>query len=314
MLEMKGVTSVNNDHLRTFVAVAKKESFSEAAKALYVSQPTVTAQIKSLEEELNTKLFIRTKKSVDITAAGKVLFHYAEEILNLCTQAQNEIASLEDVLWGTLYVASSLTVGESVLPVIMHDFTKEHPSIQLKTEIINSSQIVDMVRHSEIEVGLIEVDIHNPRLAIEPFMDDELVLFTDKNMPLPEDGYVSMSDFKALPLIMREEGSGTRTVFESGLASRGHYLDDCNVVLEIGNTESIKTAVEAGLGVSILSKNTVRKEVESGLFKTFRLENLNFKRQFYVVYEKDKTLSAVSQRFIELVHTFDWGARLPKNT
>ncbi|AOM81840.1 selenium metabolism-associated LysR family transcriptional regulator [Salisediminibacterium beveridgei] len=305
---------MNNEHLRTFVAVAKKESFSEAARALYVSQPTVTAQIKALEEELNSKLFLRTKKSVDITAAGKVLFHYAEEILNLCTQAQNEIDALEDVLWGTLYVASSLTVGESVLPVILHDFTKDHPSIQLKTEIINSSQIVDMISHSEIEVGLIEVDIRNPKLAIEPFMDDELVLFTHRDMPLSEEGFVSFADFKEMPLIMREEGSGTRTVFEAGMSSRGHYLDDCHVVLEIGNTESIKTAVEAGLGVSILSKNTVRKEVESGLFKTFKLEDLTFKRQFYVVYEKDKTLSAVSQRFIELVHSVDWSERLPNGT
>lgn len=305
---------MNNEHLRTFVAVAKKESFSEAARVLYVSQPTVTAQIKALEEELNTKLFIRTKKSVDITAAGKVLFHYAEEILNLCTKAENEIASLEDVLWGTLYVASSLTVGESVLPVILHDFTKEHPSIQLKTEIINSSQIVDMISHSEIEVGLIEVDIRNPKLAIEPFMDDELVLFTHRDMPLPDEGYVSFAEFKEMPLIMREKGSGTRTVFEDGLSSRGHYLEESRVVLEIGNTESIKTAVEAGLGVSILSKNTVRKEVESGLFKTFHLEDVRFKRQFYVVYEKDKTLSAVSQRFIELVHSVDWSGRLPNAT
>ena len=305
---------MNNEHLRTFVAVAKKESFSEAARVLYVSQPTVTAQIKALEEELNTKLFIRTKKSVDITASGKVLFHYAEEILNLCTKAENEIASLEDVLWGTLYVASSLTVGESVLPVILHDFTKDHPSIQLKTEIINSTQIVDMISHSEIEVGLIEVDIRNPKLAIEPFMDDELVLFAHKDMPLPDEGYVSFAEFKEMPLIMREKGSGTRTVFEEGLSSRGHYLEESRVVLEIGNTESIKTAVEAGLGVSILSKNTVRKEVESGLFKTFHLEDVRFKRQFYVVYEKDKTLSAVSQRFIELVHSVDWSGRLPNGT
>ncbi|ADH98380.1 selenium metabolism-associated LysR family transcriptional regulator [Salisediminibacterium selenitireducens] len=297
---------MNLDHVRTFQAVARHGSFSAAAKSLYLSQPTVTSQVKSLEDDLNAILFVRTKHEVSLTPAGKVLDRYANDVFNLCMEARNEIGALEGELCGMLYAPASLTVGESVLPLMLHAFKAAHPQIELKAEVMNSSKIIELVRLGEREMGLIEVDVDQAGLETEPFMEDELVLFARYDDPIAEKSAISAEEIPQFSLIMREQGSGTRTVFEEGLKTKGIHIEDCHLVLEIGNTEAIKTAVEAGLGVSVLSKNTIRKELESGLFQVISIKELMFTRQLSLVYEKKKSLSAVTMRFMDLIRSRDW--------
>ena len=300
---------MNLDHVRTFQAVARYGSFSGAAKSLYLSQPTVTAQVKSLEDDLEAKLFVRTKHEVSLTPAGKVLDHYARELFNLCTEARNDIAALDGVLCGTLYAPASLTVGETVLPLMLHAFKAEYPQIELKAEMMNSSNIIEQVRLGEREMGLIEVDVDEVGLKTEPFMEDELVLFARHDDPLTERGAIAPKAICELPLIMREQGSGTRTVFEQRLKAKGVRIEDCHLVLEIGHTEAIKTAVEAGLGVAVLSTHTIRKELATGLFQVIPIEGLTFTRRFSLVYERNRTLSAVTRGFMDLIRSRDWRQR-----
>ena len=297
---------MNLDHVRTFQAVALHGSFSGAAKSLYLSQPTVTAQVKSLEDDLQAKLFERTKHEVSLTPAGKVLDHHAHALFNLCTEARNDIAALEGVLCGTLYAPASLTVGESVLPLMLHAFKAEYPQIELKAEVINSSKIIEQVRLGEREMGLIEVDVDEAGLETEPFMEDELVLFARHDDPLTEKGAIAPKDIRGLPLIMREQGSGTRTVFEEGLKTKKMHIRDCHLVLEIGHTEAIKTAVEAGLGVAVLSKHTIRKELQSGLFQVIPIQGLTLTRALSILSKQKKSLSAVTMRFMDLIRSRDW--------
>ena len=297
---------MNLDHVRTFQAVARHGSFSGAAKNLYLSQPTVTSQVKSLEDDLQAKLFVRTKHEVSLTPAGQVLDQYANELFNLCTEARNEIAALDGMLSGTLYAPASLTVGESVLPLMLHAFKTEYPQIELKAEVMNSSRIIEQVRLGEREMGLIEVDVDEAGLVTEPFMEDELVLFACCDDPLAERGMIETGDISALPLIMREQGSGTRTVFEEGLRTKGIYIEDCRLVLEIGHTEAIKNTVEAGLGVAVLSKHTIRKELASGLFQVIPVQGLTFTRQLSLVYKQKTSLSSVTMRFMDLIRSGDW--------
>ncbi|WP_083910799.1 selenium metabolism-associated LysR family transcriptional regulator [Salsuginibacillus kocurii] len=295
------VKEMNNDQLHSFITVAQKKSFSEAARILYVSQPTITSQIKALESELNTSLFIRTKKSVEVTPAGEMLLEYAQQILDLQVQAKNKLASLEDELQGTLFVASSLTIGESVLPMLLHNFKSRFSYVNLKTDITNSQHIVNMIKNGELEIGLIEAELREPALNIEPFMDDELVLFSHCNYFSEDRDAILLKELTSVPIVMREEGSGTRTVIQNHLKELGIPPEKLNIVLELGSTESVKTAVESGIGVSILSKSAIRKELNANIFQTFPIEDVTLGRQFYLVYKKNKTLSLISQSFFDIV-------------
>ncbi|PSL46908.1 LysR family transcriptional regulator [Salsuginibacillus halophilus] len=292
---------MNNDQLQAFTQVARTKSFSEAGRALFVSQPTITSQIKSLEEELGAPLFHRTKKFVQITPAGEKFLTYAQQMLDLQMQAKNEIGALNGELQGTLAVASSLTIGESILPALLHDFKKAHPYINLKTEITNSQHIVEMIQRGEFEIGLIEADLQVPDLQSEAFMSDELVLFAAPHVLKDSEAELDLETLKEIPLVMREEGSGTRSVFESRLEAHGWTKQDLNIELELGSTESVKAAVEAGMGAAILSKSAVRKELELGLIQTYRIKDLNLKRNFYIVRKKDRALQLVSEMFYKTI-------------
>ncbi|MBB5172586.1 selenium metabolism-associated LysR family transcriptional regulator [Texcoconibacillus texcoconensis] len=292
---------MNHEHLKTFVTVANHKSFSEAARILFLSQPTITSQIKSLERSLNTSLFNRTSKYVEMTPAAKILYSYAQEILDLQVKAQNEIDELLEDLHGKLIVASSLTIGEHLLPMFLYDFKKKYPKVDLSTDITNSQHIVDMVKSDELEIGLIEAALDDPLLHVVPFMSDELVLVAYRDFFSSDRQEVKLTELRSLPIVLRERGSGTRTVAHQHLGEHDVHPDSLNVVLELGSTESVKTAVEAGLGVSILSKSAIRKELDAGLFKTYPIENVELKRSFYVVYKKKKTLSLISQKFTSLI-------------
>ncbi|SDI40665.1 selenium metabolism-associated LysR family transcriptional regulator [Natribacillus halophilus] len=293
---------MNHDHLETFMTVADQKSFSEAARILYLSQPTITSHIKALESTVKAPLFVRTKKYVELTPAAKTLYPYVKNILDMQVRAQNEIDQLMRELHGKLIVASSLTIGESILPSLLFDFKTKHPQVELYTEIINSQQIVELIKNNELEFGLIEAELDEPLLDMEPFMSDELLLVTRKDYFSSDKNIISIDDFRSIPLVLREKGSGTRTVIHQYLAHNGISPHDLNVVLELGSTESVKAAVEAGLGVSILSKHAIRKELDLCLFETYPINSIELSRHFYIVYKKNKTLSLISEKFSHLIY------------
>ncbi|SDI02240.1 selenium metabolism-associated LysR family transcriptional regulator [Alteribacillus bidgolensis] len=292
---------MNHDHLKTFLTVADQKSFSEAARILYLSQPTITSQIKALESAINATLFVRTKKYVELTQAAKTLYPYAKEILNTQIQAQNDIHQLLGELHGKLIVASSLTIGENILPSLLYEFKTKYPRVELDTEIINSQYIAEMVKNEELEIGLIEAELEEPVLEMEPFMSDELLLVARKGYFTELKQMITIEELSTTPIVLREKGSGTRTVVHQHLKNNGISPEDLNIVLELGSTEAVKTAVEAGLGVSILSKHAIRKELSLGLFETFPIQGVELTRCFYFIYKKNQTLSLVSEKFLALI-------------
>lgn len=292
---------MNHDHLRTFLIVADQKSFSKAARILYLSQPTITSHIKALENHLNASLFIRTRQFVELTQAGNILYPYAKNILNTIVKVQNEIEELMGEIHGKLKIASSLTIGESILPSLLYKFKTQYPRVKLETEIINSKNIVEMVKNEELEIGLIEAELNEPTIEMEPFMSDELVLVARKGFFTMEQKHIGLEDLKSTPIILREKGSGTRTVINQCLEKSGLNPEELSVVLELGSTESVKAAVEAGLGFSILSKHSIRKELSLEIFETYRIENVELNRDFYMAYKKKRQLSLISELFIKLI-------------
>ncbi|SFD90035.1 DNA-binding transcriptional regulator, LysR family [Lentibacillus persicus] len=290
---------MNYERLKTFIVVAEKNSFSEAAKILYVTQPTITSQIKSLEEELNTKLFERTTKKVALTQSAKILLKYAREIVQMNDAARKEITDMERTTYGDLGMGCSLTIGEYILPEFLKQFKEMYPLIQIQVNIANSQAIISSIKDQLIDVGLIETPIEDEQICLEPFLEDELVLIAAPDYFPEVDNYLTIEQVKNAPLIFREEGSGTRSVVNHYMEKAGLTKNDLQIVMELGSTEAIKAAVESGLGVSFISKNAIKKEQKLGLLKAYSISEIKLKRSFYIAHRKKHVLKSTTELFLD---------------
>lgn len=293
------------EHLKVFYTAAKQKNFSETAKILHLSQPSVSLQIRQLEESLNVRLFDRTTKKISLTPVGKLLYQHAEKILEMITKTEKEIALLSESIHGDLKIGASLTIGEHVLPYVLGNYLKEYPKVNIKLKILNSEQIIEKLTNEEIHLGFIESMISYPDFTQTPFQEDELVIIAStKYSHILIDGYnqITPNDLFMLPIILREQGSGTRQVIEEHLRNNRLNPENLNIILELENTESIKSAVESGMGISIISKSAIQKELQLETIRAISLQGINMSRFFYSVYD-DKKLSLPSESFISFIHT-----------
>jgi LysR family transcriptional regulator, transcriptional activator of the cysJI operon len=295
---------MNIEHLKVFYTAAKTKNFSETARSLHLSQPTVSSQIRQLEEHLNTKLFNRTTKKIELTTSGKMLFQYADQILSLIYEAEKDINLLSNTVHGNLTIGASLTIGEYILPSILGKFKRKYPHINLIMKTFNSEQIISNLHHSEIEVGFIESTLFYPYFEQQAFLEDELVIITSTHPShsiIGDRTHITHDELFQLPIILREQGSGTRQVIEENLQK--HHLDPnkLNVMLELPNTEAIKSAVESGMGISIISKSAIKKELQIGSLRTVSIKDIQMKRYFYTVHEKQQ-LTPAAELFLAFTH------------
>lgn len=295
---------MNYERLNTFITVYEKRSFSEAAKILFVSQPTITAHIKALEEELDSKLFERTTKKVLPTASAHILFKYAKRIVRFTQLAQKEISNMKDNPHDNLPIGASMTIGEYILPSFLKKFKDQFPLISINTQITNSENIIKSINNRQIEIGLIETPLEVTNIKMEPILEDEIVLIAPNSFQFKKEKTITKEELTKIPLIMREKGSGTREVTESYIEKANVSDDSLQIVMELGSTESIKSAVEAGLGAAFVSKNVIHKELKLKLLKAYHLENIRFKRFFYIVYREDLVLSTSAELFLQHLRDF----------
>ncbi len=295
---------MNLDHLKVFYTAATKKNFSETGKIHHLSQPSVSLQIKSLEETLKVKLFNRTTKKIELTDSGILLFDYVRRIVEIVDKAEKDLALLSGSIHGNLFIGASLTIGEHLLPYTLGKFKQEYPQVNLIMKIYNSKQIINKIIDEEVDLGFIEAPMFHPSLECKPFLEDELVIISSgksDNSLIGEKEILTPEELFSLPFILREEGSGTRQVMEDTL--RSHHLDptNLNVVLELENTESIKATVESGMGVSIISLTAIQKELKLGTLRKIKLQGLNLRRNFYIVHSKAKVLSLPSEAFLNYI-------------
>ncbi|GAA0447313.1 selenium metabolism-associated LysR family transcriptional regulator [Lentibacillus halophilus] len=293
---------MNYERLKTFITVAERMSFSEAAKLLFVTQPTITSQVKALEEELNTKLFERTTKKVEMTSSAKVLLKYAREIVQMNESAHKEITQMESDSYGELSMGCSLTIGDYFLPSFLKRFKETYPLIQVQVSIANSHSIGKLIKDQWIDVGLIETPIQDDQLQINPFLEDELVLIAPPGYFLTNEP-LSLQQIQQAPMIFREEGSGTRAVVNDYMEQAGLTDNNLNIVQELGSTEAIKAVVESGLGVSFLSKHAIRKEQRLGLLDIYSVHGLEMKRNFYIVHREHHVMKSTTELFLDTLWT-----------
>ncbi len=291
-----------DDHkLKVFCAVAETRSFSKASKAMYLTQPAVSLQIRSLEEQLGTKLFTRSNKAVSLTETGEILYKHAKKILSVYTAIEKEINEATGLVKGKLFIGASTTLATYYLPNIIVDYKKRYPDILIDFARGNTQNIIDSLLKTKIDMGLVEGEINDQRLKVEKMDSDELLLIVNSKHPWAERSDISIREIIDQPFIMREEGSGTRQVIESALEKAEISSEELDIVMFLGSTEAIKTAVENGLGISIISGWAVQKEVRFGVLKALSFKDIRFKRDFSLVFQKQAFHTQPAEKFIELL-------------
>ena len=292
---------MNFNQLRMFYTVAQKKSFTMAARELYLTQPAVTIQIQKMEADYGTKLFDRIGKRIFLTESGRILFSYAEKILTLLAQAEEALIDVKELKSGKLTIGASATVGSYYLPKIFEVFGKRYPNIEIHMNLTNSSNVVEDVLAFKNDLGFIGRLHHLERLVVIPFLEEELVLIVPPDHPLAYKEEVSLEDLSGQPFISREVGSATRELVEKRVGRKGVSM---KVVMDLASNEAIKKAVEDGLGISIISKYVVQKEVDQGLLRMVTLAEEKIMRKFFIIYHEDKYLSTTLRTFLKVASEF----------
>ncbi|MBX3665715.1 MAG: LysR family transcriptional regulator [Burkholderiales bacterium] len=284
--------------LQVFHAVARQLSFTKAAEQLFMTQPAVTFQIKQLEEHLNTRLFERSHGRIALTPAGELVLGYAEKILTLSEELETRVSELTGEISGPLLLGASTTVAEFFLPQILGEFKARHPLVRARMTVGNSETIVTRVAEHALDLGLIESPSQLHGVQTEVCCDDVMVMICSPRYKLAKAGKVSPAEVSSEPFISREPGSGTREVADQYFQQNGVSPDAINVVMELGSPEAIKGVVETGLGVSILSRATVAKELKLGVLVAVPLDP-PLVRGLSVVTPKDRFRSRLLATFVE---------------
>jgi DNA-binding transcriptional LysR family regulator len=291
-------TKINLNQLRVFHVAAKAQSFTRAAEALFLTQPGISKHIKELEEYYGTRLFDRLGKKVVLTQAGEILYAKTESIFNMIDQVRMEIDDLQGLSRGVLNIGASITMGIYILPGVIRRFRAIYPKIDMRMDITLNRQIVEMVLKNDIDFGFLGAPVHDDRLKLAPFYDDELLLIVSSKHEWASRDAIEPHELLTCPFILSRKGSGTRTIIEERLGMIGIALQS---TMEFGHTEAVKKAVEAGLGVSVISKAAISREEHLGLIKALRLSGVDLKRTFYFAYRKDKYLSNLDKTFLQFI-------------
>ena len=287
--------------LRAFEAVARHQSFTRAAEALFLSQPAVTRQIAALENELRTRLFERLGRSVRLTAAGEVLRRYSTQILRQAAEAEAAVADVATGAAGRLAVGASSTTAAYVLPQILRKFRENWSGVDLSVHTGASAQVAQMVVDGAVDIGVVTGYREQSGLIEVPIAEYATGVVVYPAHPLARSGQVTIkaADLAGSPLILMEEGTNLRTYVDRLLSAAG--VEE-RVTMELDNVEAIKKMIEAGLGISLLPLVTVQAEVETGRLMALPLADVpKAQRRITAIYRRDKFLSSALKGFLTVL-------------
>lgn len=289
---------MNTQQLRTFVTVVEVGSFSDAARSMGISQPAVTMQIQGLESAVGATLLDRRYRRIDLTEAGRTLLPYARRVLAQIEEAHDELASLSGSVTGRLTISASTTPGVYVIPRLLGTFIAAHPEVGITIEVHDTAAVVEAVESGHAQFGMTGATVRGARIAFEELGTDELVLICAPDSPLATRTGVALADLADESWVMRESGSGTRQVAERLLTDHGLESEEVRVAVELGTGEAIVSAVEGGLGISILSRHVAGKAIELGTVVAVDAIGLPATRPFYAIMPKG-TPTRAAHAFLE---------------
>jgi DNA-binding transcriptional LysR family regulator len=277
---------VNIAQLRAFVAIVEHGSFSEAAHATGLSQPSVTMQIQALEADLGATLLERRYRKVELTEAGRALLPHARRVLGQLEAARDEIGRLADTVGGHLDLAVSTTPGQYVLPRLLGSFLKEYPEVSLSLRVHDTAEVVALVESGEAHFGMTGARIPGAKVEFEEMGVDLLVMVCAPDSPLAGRDDLTLAEIAEQPFIAREQGSGTRIVLEEALTAGGIDPADLRVIMELGTGEAIVNAVEGGMGVGVVSHWMADKALTLGTVAQVAAPLFPVGRPLFAVYPR----------------------------
>lgn len=293
---------MNLKQLESFTYIIETNSFSEAAKKLYLTQPTISSHISLLEKELNTQLLIRTTKDVSPTKDGKKLYTYAKQILRLQNSILEEFNVQNENANKIITLGASSIPEQYILPEVLPLYLKKHKN-EFKIQQGDSLEVINKVRNKEVEIGLVGTQIETSNCIFEPFYKDKLVIITpinEKYLNMKEQGF-HVKDLLKEPIIMREEGSGTRKEVKEFLNHMDINPNNLNVIATLNSIEAIKRSVMNNMGISIMSNLAVEDYVRDNRVLAFDLAEENIYRNLYMVRNKEMYMSKQSLKFIKFM-------------
>lgn len=287
--------------LEAFCKVYELQNFSKAGEVMYLSQPTISSHVANLEEELGVRLFDRMGRKVMPTQAGHVLYRSAITVFNNLEQAKASIEMLRDKVVGELVIGCSTIPSHSIMPKLLAGFSTEYPDVTFNIRTHDSSEVIRRVLDGEWPVGIVGQSPEEDGLESELLVEDEVVVVAAKGAPwLPLlDAPMQTEDLIQLPWIMREKGSGTRHVFEAMLSSVGKTLQDLNVRCWVEGTSEMLAHSLRGVGVSVTSRLASEEYLGSGQLVSLPVPQFQGKRNFYLIYHRDKHMFPALKTFVE---------------
>jgi DNA-binding transcriptional LysR family regulator len=289
--------------LQVFHTVARLLSFTKAAETLHMTQPAVTFQVRQLEDHFNTRLFDRTHNRITLTDAGRKVYDYADRIFELYGEMENSVRDLTGEISGALTIGASTTIAEYMLPALLGDFKQKYPDVNIHLKVSNTEGIVSMVESNAIDLGVVEAPVANKNLVVETCRADRLVAIVPPGHPEAARTSLTLADLLRYPFICREEGSGTREVIREYLNAVNECEEELDISMELGSPEAVKGAVEAGMGISVVSRATIQKELRLATLVAIDLDP-PLERPFSFVHQKQKFRLRVMEELLAFARQY----------
>jgi len=293
--------------LEAFVQVAAHHSFSRAAEALHLTQPSITARIQALERDLGEKMFERGGRSVRLTDAGTIFLPYAERMLQMLREAKESVEEVHSVQAGSLRLGSALTISTYVLPRILHAFHSRYPGVEVVVHTGRSDQVLNMLLSDEVQVGLVRSLIH-PDVETVDLYADEVILVANPDHPFAANRQATIEEVGSQPVILADRGSSYYGLIH-GLFRQAGVVP--NVAMELDSMEATKRMVEEGLGIALLPKVCLERELKQGLLAEVAITNAPaISRQIAFIYRKSRKQARTVHAFLEVLRSI-YGLELP---
>ena len=291
---------MNLNQLQIFCTVARHLSFSVAAEELFITQPAVSQQVKALERQLNVKLFERLGHKLFVTEAGEAILASAQAILTARAEMEQSLALLRGSA-GRLALGANTTGGMYVAPAIARAFRDLHPDAEATLQVETTNRICERVMQNMIDVAVVTGPVEDRRFVVRDLLDDEVDLIVSPSHPFAGRTSVSAAEVAAEDFAVPEPGSRTRMLIEGAFLERGMRI---RVTMQLPGTEAVKKAVEANLGVAMVSKHAIARELSLGVLHRVVIDGLTIHRPIHVLHRKGKHLSPLARRFLAFAHEF----------
>ena len=284
--------------LEAFITVSKLKSFSKAANAIYLSQPTISSHISSLERELNIQLFDRTSKEVNLTPVGESFLQYANDIINTRNNAIADLANFNNNISGVLNLSASTTPCNSLLPSLVSKFSELYPTVKFNIKEQGSCKIINDIIDLNCEIGLVGTNIDNPKINSYKIIEDELVVISSSKLNLPE--VLTIDEVVKYPFIIREKESATRQTLEDNFQGHNIDLSKLKTICEVDNIHCQLKFVSLGFGISIISKSLFDESILNDAIRFSRIQDIDLKRNIFLVVSSKRTLTPTAKAFLNM--------------